>query len=983
MIARARDKVDAGKPACKKGKINFHFTLLILLLTVSLIPGFGLSQTGDVSVSAGQLWSEIEPELQKTDTNTSFSFIPEKVRQKCQGDSAAMIAIYGDLIYRLERAFNLRAAVFVGDELLKIAHAQKNDSIEALAHLNQHRFYNALGNQSRSIFHLEKAISLSQNLKNKFWNRVARFYKVLESLEYLTFNDVSPQVESLIEESHLEHDTMSLVFLQASLVDLSLNEGLTDLTTRYLDELDKLEESFLLRKSQGFHGQAPQWYQQLESTRLKILGCRANLALSQKDLNRAEELYRQLAELSRQKPDKWIEIDALHHLAAIVWDKKNPDSAKALLKEAQLKAEKLNLHDLLSENYRLSGMIAEQENRYQDALRYYKLHQYHDSIHHAESAGFDLRRYYLQSENEKLQAEEKNKELELKLKNIQLRNIQAITLLSLLLVAGLITGLYKQHKGKKQLAEQKELIEIQAEKLKSLDEAKSRFFANVSHELRTPLTLIMGPVDSLLNENRLTDKQTQLLKLVKQNSRHLNRLVNEILDLRKLESGKLLVHREPADLHSFGNRYLVQYKSLADRQNIRYNYSIQPSGDLIVELDTEKTRQIIYNLISNAFKFTPAGGSINVDIVLNNDRLTITVTDTGKGIPPEDIPHVFDRYFQTTRPDAPMTGGTGIGLALCKEYANLFGGDISVESEPGKGTKFTVSFPVTVQEDIPPAALSTGEEEDDSTFSGLSSESDETDNSGEKSTILVVEDNPVLQQYISLILSDRYHVAVADNGRIALEYLESHPGCDMVISDLIMPEMDGYQLIEHLKSSEKTWSIPVIMLTARSELADRMTALHIGVDDYLNKPFNEGELKVRIHNLLKRRKVRLSTMKYGNRPKSGSESVIPGEDKFWLERFEAYVREHIADETLSVPGMAEHFAMSESTLRRQVKRLIGMSPNQYVMEIRLDEARKLIENQSYSNVQTIALKVGYSNLRTFSRSYKQRFGKTPSEMMVA
>ncbi|MCB0531195.1 MAG: response regulator [Lewinellaceae bacterium] len=520
----------------------------------------------------------------------------------------------------------------------------------------------------------------------------------------------------------------------------------------------------------------------------------------------------------------------------------------------------------------------------------------------------------------------------------------------------------------------------QAELLVNLDMAKSRFFANISHELRTPLTLLLGPVNTLLNETNLSEKQRNLLKIARRSGDHLGQLINEILDLRKLEMGKMSLKLKPTALHHFFQNYTAQFESLAERKQILFSFESSVPPAFVGNIDREKCRQILNNLLSNAFKFTPEGGRINVELSVNNGVLDLRVADTGRGIHPEDLPYVFDRFFQTNRPDKPAEGGTGIGLNLCQEYARLLGGNIYAESNAGTGTRFRVTFPVEL---LDQTAQPIPDPESAIVFHEPVAFAKSAQTT-EKPVILIVEDNPDLQDYISLILSKHYNVVTAEHGQAALDYLlppaksrQQMANCQLVLSDLMMPVMDGYQLLEKLKSDDATRHLPVIMLTARAEARDRLKALRIGVDDYLTKPFDEEELLVRIDNLLKNQASRQLEVPAESNPEAED---LPEPDQNWLETFEAYVRKNIANNILSVPLLAQEFTMSESTLLRQLKRLTGLTPGQYLQEMRLDEARRLLESQAMASVTQVASKVGYSDARAFSRSFRARFGKLPSEL---
>lgn len=545
-------------------------------------------------------------------------------------------------------------------------------------------------------------------------------------------------------------------------------------------------------------------------------------------------------------------------------------------------------------------------------------------------------------------------------------------ILYLLTVTSIVFAFWQQQKNRIK-------ANNEAQRHKDLSDAKTHFFANVSHELRTPLTLLTGSLSTLLKGNTLTEKQTRLLNIANRGGKQLEQLVNEILDLRKLEQGQMVLQVKSTNLSAFVGAYAAQFESLAERKEIDFVLHL-PSEEPIL-LDQEKVRQMLFNLLGNAFKFTPKGGWVELSVSLEADHLLLRVADNGPGIHPDDLPHVFDQYFQTKRPDKAAEGGTGIGLALCREYAHLFGGNISVESTLGRGSIFSVSFPVKPGAETALSPTLDKVEAQEIVPLPLSSDASRAD----KPTLLIVEDNPDLQDYIQTILQEKYQIVTADNGQTAWDKLMADriQRPTLILSDLMMPVMDGYQLLEKLKSEDTTRHIPVIMLTARAEVEDKLKALRIGVDDYLIKPFVEEELLVRIENLLKNSAARTVTPANEVSLPETAVPLISQHDREWLEALEHYVKKRISSDLLSVGALAHEFAMSESTLLRQLKRLTGLSPVQYLQEIRLNEARRLLESGGEESVARIAFKVGYSEPRSFSRVFKQRFGKSPSEYMNA
>ncbi len=575
--------------------------------------------------------------------------------------------------------------------------------------------------------------------------------------------------------------------------------------------------------------------------------------------------------------------------------------------------------------------------------------------------------------------------LAIQLKNSQLRFSAVIVFLVLILAVSLFFGYRKQKQDKKKLIEQNTLIYNQTIKLEALDAAKSRFFANVSHELRTPLALILGPLGTLLKENRLTERQVELLKFVHRSSRQLENMVTGILDLGKVEMGKMKLDESPTPVATFFGSHFAQFESLADSKELDYSYVIHISNDLRANLDQSKCSQILNNLLANSFKFTPRGKQITATLNLVDDHLHLCITDSGIGIHPDDLPYIFDRYFQTPKRDKPAEGGTGIGLALCQDYVQLMNGQIEAESIPGQGSSFHVAIPITLlpdanQPDIDIREIGQTPNTFHTTVSLRALTTGETGGALPMAlpAILVVEDNPDLQAYIHLILSDRYRVLTAGNGKEALEriHTEGSSRISLILSDLMMPVMDGHQLLAHLKSVDAMRHIPFVMLTARADSQDRLRALRIGVDDYLLKPFEEEELLARIDNLLANQAARRLSVTHEGEPGP----AMSGADREWLETFERHVENNLANPVLSVPELAYHFAMSESTLLRQLKRLTGLSPAQYVQAVRLENARRLLENGTFRSITQVAAQVGYGDVRSFSRNFRIRFGKLPSRL---
>ncbi|MCB9235541.1 MAG: response regulator [Bacteroidia bacterium] len=526
------------------------------------------------------------------------------------------------------------------------------------------------------------------------------------------------------------------------------------------------------------------------------------------------------------------------------------------------------------------------------------------------------------------------------------------------------------------LQNQLRIEKLQSEKLREIERIKSDFLANVSHELRTPLTLIKGPVHKLL-ETASDPQEKRLLTLVEQNSERLLRMINQLLEASRLEANKEEFHPEWVDLQEFFESIFFNFTTAATDQGIQLQL-LPPAQPVNLTCDREKMEHIFYNLVGNALKFTAKGGKITLSwLEINPETVQIKVEDTGRGIPAEDIPHLFDRFYQVSMKGHSGQGGTGLGLSLVRDLVKMHKGTVKVESEPGQGTVFMLEFPKTqsdsaqytpVQEVKPASPLPLREPE--------AERQEETGAISSRPVVLVVEDNDGLRAFIRDELAAEFEVVEAENGRIGLEKArEMVP--DLVVTDLMMPVMDGMQLTSHLKNEVATSHIPVIMLTAKASDASKISGLESGADDYLTKPFNARELILRMQNMLKFRD-RLQ-QQFGQSEGAVAEAKVgePGEDLF-LQRVKAAVLEHLDQSEYSVEDLAATLNLSTKQLQRKLKALSGQSPNQFMRNLRLDESLRHFENAEL-NVSEIGYMVGFSSPSYFAKCFQERFGKTPTE----
>lgn len=516
----------------------------------------------------------------------------------------------------------------------------------------------------------------------------------------------------------------------------------------------------------------------------------------------------------------------------------------------------------------------------------------------------------------------------------------------------------------------KQTIERQAEKLQQVDALKNRFFANVSHELRTPLSLIIGPLGQLLRTRPLDEETAGTLRSIQQNGRQLQKLVEEILDLSRIEAQKMKLREQPVHLFHLVKKIYLNFEPEAQNRQIQFMLDFQPDPLLYLDLDGEKFGRILNNLLSNALKFTPAGGAVCLTVSEKEDQIHLQVADTGEGISEADLPHIFERYYQAPGMDEEPKGGLGIGLALSRELATLMSGTLQVNSAVGKGSVFTFIFPRKERTNVP----SNGQWES----SGRTAEPVPV---AFEQAILIVEDHPQMQAFVKNLMPDGFAILAASNGKEALRWVEQYASAiRLIISDIMMPEMDGYTLLQSLKNQPEWQGIPVIMLTARAGQEDKLKALTIGVDDYLTKPFEPEELLAIVNNLLARKTAALAVGTTAGQPEYdfGEEENI---DAKWLKELEKIALANVTSPQFSASFLAREMFISDRQLNRRLKKLTGMTPGSYVKEIRLQKARHLLANRACQTVAETAHAVGFSTPEYFSSLFKERFGKLPSSFL--
>ncbi|MCC6762825.1 MAG: response regulator [Chitinophagaceae bacterium] len=540
-----------------------------------------------------------------------------------------------------------------------------------------------------------------------------------------------------------------------------------------------------------------------------------------------------------------------------------------------------------------------------------------------------------------------------------------------------------RHLGLRQEALKNQLVlsKLARQQENSLADFKERLFTNISHEFRTPLTLIMGPLDDMLHSKKLDTPIEKSLRLIQKQSKRMLRMVNQLLDFQKAEAGKLKLALQPGEIVSFCQDIYSLFTDEANRRKIAYSFRAREKY-ISFTFDHNKLEIIVFNVLSNAFKFTSNGGQIQLSIGRGeNGAMLIEVSDTGRGIAPQDLERIFDRFYRGKEEDSTTISGTGIGLSFVKELIELHGGTIHAFSDGIKGSLFQIYLPANQNT---PASF---ELLDSSTFANFQNELNTSSDmlpeenapiheQPEQPIILVVEDESDIQQYIYEILSPFFQVHTANNGSEGVEKaIELIP--DLIVSDIMMPEMDGIELCRKLKSDKDTSHIPIILLTALSDMAHHVQGIREGADVYLPKPFNSQLLMVHIQNLINSR----NTLKELYAKKiflgTGNFEIKTFEEEF-LHKLMKLVEENISNSDFNNDELANLMYMSRSTFYRKLKAVTGMSGNEFIRTARLNYAVKLLESGNYS-VTEAAFESGFNDIKYFRKRFQEQFGVSPSE----
>ncbi|MBD1363117.1 response regulator [Mucilaginibacter sp. ZT4R22] len=551
-----------------------------------------------------------------------------------------------------------------------------------------------------------------------------------------------------------------------------------------------------------------------------------------------------------------------------------------------------------------------------------------------------------------------------------------------------IQKIRREFVAEKEKQEAKQIIEQERQevrRMQELDQLKTKFLTNVSHEFRTPLSLIMAPVDKMLT--RADPEQNQQLNMIRKNARRLLNLVNQLLDFRKMEVQELKLHSRPGDIIRFISEVSLSFTDIAEEKKIDFVFDTTVES-MFTSFDHDKIERILFNLISNAFKFTSTGGQVSV--LLNAEKgacsdacLEIKVIDTGIGIPLEKQSKIFERFFQNDIPASMINQGSGIGLAITREFVKMHGGEITVESEPDHGSSFIIKLPVTISADKQIVTLVDEEADHENLADVLHLESKATakqERTNKIPVVLLVEDNDDFRFYLKDNLKDIFFLIEASNGREGWQKaLSQHP--DIIVSDISMPEMTGIELCQKLKNDKRTSHIPLILLTALTGEAEQVKGLEIGANDYMTKPFNFEILLSKIKNILTLRDTYKRTYKK-QMDVQLQEMPLQNEDEKLLRSIVEYIELNIVNDSLSVEELSRQMNMSRGSLYNKVLMLTGKSPVEFIRSIRLKKAVYLLEN-SQMTISQICYEVGFNTPKYFTKLFKEEYNTLPSAYITS
>ena len=746
-----------------------------------------------------------------------------------------------------------------------------------------------------------------------------------------------------------------------------------------------------------------------------VLSSMAELYTMKKDYNRAKHYFFESIKVNQELNLPSREAGSYLYMTKIFKETKQPDSTIFYVKKALSLFQNFNNTDAMAESYRLISEAYKLKDNTDSAYKYLKLSTtWKDSLNRLELTNLNQYQDFYLEEQKKVKDLEKAK--------IQLESSYKLYALLATLVLFSMIGLYlyrnNQQKQKAniflqsqkneiehqktkvehtlaelketqaQLIEKEQIASAAAVRLQELDTLKTRLYTNITHEFRTPLTVILGMAQQI--KDKPTEFMSEGLGMIKRNGQNLLNLVNQMLDLSKLESGKLTLHYQRSDVVTF-MKYLVEsFHSYAQSKEVKIHF-ISDLEQLTMDFDETYLQQIVSNLLTNAVKFTPKGGDIYVSLGIQSTTFSFKVRDTGVGISETNLPLIFDRFYQVDDSTTRHGEGTGIGLSLTRELVKLMEGTISVKSQVNKGTEFEVILPIQHIENLKivhEMPLQTEIMAMDTTVSEEEKPISKDTHNAEKPLILIADDNADVRIYIASCLGTDYNLIIAKDGQ-ECENLAFEHTPDMIVSDVMMPFKDGFEVCKTLKTDERTSHIPIIMLTAKADMDSKLQGLEHGADVYLMKPFNKNELLLRIKKLLE---LRLQLQQYyrstmdskavytegGNlQAVKKNNPLVNNADNAFVVKVRMLIEANLANANFDVEKLCQDLLLSPSQVHRKLTALTGLSTNNFMRYVRLMKAKEELIKNAHFSIAAVAYDCGFNDPAYFSRAFKQEFGMTP------
>ncbi|MBX2946325.1 MAG: tetratricopeptide repeat protein [Cyclobacteriaceae bacterium] len=922
-----------------------------------------------------------------TDQNASLNYEQQALAAALQTNNNQLIAdAYTNLGIHYRKHSEYATAI---SYYMKALAAGKNDTALLNTYLELGIAHLRLAKFDSSAYYLTKGITISTEQNNQpmtasFYNMMGNVLKeknnYKEAVDY--YLKATEIFEHLQDDNGLTQSLSNIGNLQNLMGDydkaleyaqqsLTIAEKINKqpsiaysnrLLGRIYRKLQKYDDALLV------YQKAIEVYETIGARRdvSETLTSMGNIYYEKEDLNKAKSYYTRSLSISKSLSDSANMTYSYAALGSASAQLRQHTQAVLYFDSTIRIARQIKLPALVMDSYLgLSELYADQKKfdlAYHYHLRYTALNDSLTALQNREEAA--NREALYQNEKKENEIRTLNTENELAMLRLQQQESQRNYLIGILALSLALIGLLGYLYNAKQKINKK---------LETLNQVQSRFFANISHEFRTPLSLIIGPLQKTIQENPHAP-EAATWKIMHRNAVRLHRLINEILDLSKIESGNMKLRTAEGDLKQFLKTVFASFISLAEQKQIDYTLHA-PDGSVTGYFDRDKLEKIVSNLIYNALKFTPEGGHVQLSITHINHQLTVQVKDTGPGIPADQLTQIFNRFHQIEGTAARIVEGTGLGLALSKELAEAHHGTLTAESPETGGSIFTLTIPTA-------RSFYKSELTDQVETSELIYDEYPVDEQPVESTattdrpvILIAEDHADMRTFIHQVIAEQFDVVMTENGDEAWSKALHHIP-DLVISDLMMPGINGTELCKRLKTHEATSHIPVIMLTARADQESKLEGLHTGADDYLTKPFDARELLARIQNLVEQRKK----LKAIFSQQASSFTRVAGEsrDTAFYNKVISIIEKNFTDPAFGIEEFTREIGMSRMQLHRKLKALTDQSPGDFLRLFRLGHAKKLLSIKGIS-VSEAAYRSGFNNLPNFSRIFKAWAGVTPSE----